>query len=161
MPRGRNKANNRCAGKFIRPRRYRVFVKLEERPLWEMYVPVTDNRGVVFPGGHVKRFFKYVLKMSGGSTENPWSSGKWIHEGQLYNDRIVPVYFFATAEQAERLAKFAVKLFKQKVVVYFLVSDRVHLCHRVRTTNFNRSLRSSGRTNAARRPKFFGKRTAR
>jgi hypothetical protein len=95
-----------------------VTIALDQRLLWGMRIPIADNRGRVFSQPHHRAFMDPVLKKSGGSTENSWASGKWIHKGRLYMDRIVPFEFMATIEEADAIAGLAVKHYQQKMIDY-------------------------------------------
>ncbi|MGC2280450.1 MAG: hypothetical protein WA603_10565, partial [Candidatus Acidiferrales bacterium] len=87
--------------------RDRSTVTLDDRPRWRILVPVADNDGLVFTDGHRKKFDDRVLKVSGGSTENPWSNGKWRKGRRLYKEPMIPLEFHATTEQAFGIAAFA------------------------------------------------------
>jgi len=129
-----------------------VKITLDQRPLWGMRIPIADNRGRVFPQPHHKAFMNPVLKKSGGSTENSWASGKWIHKGRLYMDRIVPLEFMATIEEADAIASLAVKHYRQKMIDYYMISDHVRHATRARrrvatrrNSNDERTASPSGR----------------
>jgi hypothetical protein len=105
--------------------RQRVTITLDQRLLWGIRIPIADNRGRVFSQPHHRVFMDPVLKKSGGSTENSWASGKWIDKSRLYTDRIIPFEFMATIEEAEAIAKRAAKHYRQRMIHYYVISDRV------------------------------------
>jgi hypothetical protein len=97
---------------------------------------------MVFLDRHHKKFDNLVLKTSGGSTEHPWSGGKWVFEGRLYQERMIPVVFLATTGQADRIAAFACKHYDQTEILYYPISDRVRRCRRSQeTTHISRGMR--------------------
>ena len=133
------KRNNKVVS--VRTRRFRhvgtasrelVTILLDHRLLWGMRIPIADNRGRVFSQPHHKAFMDPVLEKSGGSTENSWASGKWIHKGRLYMDRIMPFEFMATIEDADAIASLAAKHYKQKMIDYYMLSDHVRHATRAR-----------------------------
>jgi len=96
-----------------------------------MRIPIADNRGRVFSQPHHKAFMDPVIEKSEGSTENSWASGKWIHKGRHYMDRIMPFEFMATIGEADAIAKIAAKHYRQNRVDYYVISD--HVRHATRT----------------------------
>src|SRR5271170_4279163 len=107
MPRGHNKIGSGRTGRILRVGQDPFTVTLDDRFFWRIFLPVADNDGFVFLDRHHKKFSDRVLKVSGGSTENAWSGGKWINEGRLHKERMIPLEFLATTEQADMIAAFA------------------------------------------------------
>ncbi len=127
MPRRHRKIERRRAGRFLRIGQDLFSITLEDRLLWRIFLPVADNDGFVFLDRHHKKFSDRVLNVSGGSTENPWSAGKWINEGRLHKERMIPLEFLATTEQADMIAAFAAKHYDQIEIMCYPISDRVRL----------------------------------
>jgi hypothetical protein len=128
MPKRHNKVVSAQARRFRRvgtATRELATISLDHRLLWGMRIPIADKRGRVFSQPHHKAFMDPVLKKSGGSTENSWASGKWIHEGRLYMDRIMPFELMATIEEADAIASLAAKHYQQKMIDYYMISDHV------------------------------------
>jgi hypothetical protein len=135
MPKRHNKVVSARARWFRRAgtvTREPVTITLDRRLLWGMRIPIADNRGRVFSQPHHKAFMDPVLEKSGGSTENSWASGKWIHNGRLYMDRIMPFEFMATIEEADAIASRAAKHYRQKMIDYHMISDHVRHAARAR-----------------------------
>jgi hypothetical protein len=128
MPKRHNKVVSARAHRFRHvgtATRDVVKIALDPRVLWGMRIPIADNRGSVFSQPHHKVFMNRVLKKSEGSTENSWASGKWIDKSRLYTERMLPFEFMATIEEAEAIAKRAAKHYRQKMIQYYVISDRV------------------------------------
>jgi hypothetical protein len=125
MPRGRNKIANGPAGRFVRAGRDLVTIALDDRVWWRLLVPVADNDGLVFTDRHHLKLERLVFKISGGSTDNPWSNGKWMNKGRVYKDRVVPLEFLATTEEADKIAAFALIHYEQMEILCVPISDRV------------------------------------
>lgn len=125
MSKGHKKIEKDLTGRYIRVGRDRITFTLDERPLWRILVPVADNDGLLFVDRHHKKFSDRVLKISGGSTEDHWSNGKWIYKRRLCSERMIPLEFLATTEQADNIAAFACVHYDQTEILCFPVSDRV------------------------------------
>lgn len=130
MPRDHNKIGSVRAGRLLRVGRDLFSITLDDRLLWRILLPVTGNDGLLFLSRHHKSFYDFVLKVSGGSTENSWSNGNWIDEGVLCKDRVVPLEFLATTEEAEKIVAFACKHYDQTETFCYPISDRVLHCRR-------------------------------
>jgi hypothetical protein len=130
MPGDHNKIESVRAGRLLRVGRDLFSITLDDRLLWRILLPVAGNDGLLFLSRHHKRFYDLVLELSGGSTENSWSNGNWIDEGVLYQDRVVPLEFLATTEEAEKILAFACKHYDQSEILCYPISDRVLHCRR-------------------------------
>jgi len=130
MSKGHKKIDKDLTGRFIRVGRDRSTVTLDDRPRWRILVPVADNDCLVFTAGHRKKFDGRVLKISGGSTENHWSQGKWIYKRRLCSEPMVPFEFHATTEQAFEIAAFARGHFNQEEVELSLMPGPVYRIRR-------------------------------
>ena len=122
------------AGRYLRAGRERIAVSLDDRVLWMILLPVADNHGQVFLESHHNKFCDRVLKASGGSTEHAWSSGKWIDHGRLYSERMIPLEFLATTEEADEIAAFACVHYDQVEILWFPLTDRVRRYRRVQSS---------------------------
>jgi len=125
MPRGRNKIGSGRDGRFLRVGQDLITIALDGRLWWKLFVPVADNDGLVFTDRHHLKLYRLVFNMSGGLTDNPWSNGKWINNGRVYKDRVVPLEFLATAEGVDKIAVFALIHYDQLEIVCVPISDRV------------------------------------
>lgn len=121
----RKKVETVETGRFLRVGRDLITMTLDDRLLFRILVPVADNDGLVFTDRHHEKFHDRVLKISGGSTENHWSSGKWMERRRLYKERMIPLEFLATTEQADTIAAFALVHYEQIEIQCYPISDRV------------------------------------
>lgn len=53
------------------------------------------------------------------------SKGQWIHKGQNFNERMIPVRIFCTKQQIEAIAEFSGKYYDQLAIMYYLISSEV------------------------------------
>jgi len=157
MPKRHNKVVSARTRRFRRvgiATRELVTITLDHRLLWGIRIPIADNRGRVFSQTHHKAFMDPVVMKSGGSTENSWASGKWIHKGQLYMDRIMPFEFMATIEEADSIASLAAKHYQQKMIDYYMISDHVrHATRARRCVATRRNLNDESAAILSRRPR--------
>jgi len=129
MSKRHKKVGSARAGRFLRVGRDRITMTLDDRLLFRILVPVAHNDGMVFTDRHHEKFHDHVLKISGGSTENHWSTGKWMERRRLYKERMIPLEFLATTEQADAIAAFACVHYDQIEIQCYPISDRVR-CYR-------------------------------
>jgi len=125
-----NKIESDLTGRFVGVGRDRSTVTLDNRPRWRILAPVADNDGLVFTARHRKKFDGRVLKISGGSTENHWSNGKWIYKRRLCSEPMIPFEFHATTEQAFEIAAFARGHFDQEEIELNLMPGPVYRIRR-------------------------------
>lgn len=81
--------------------------------MWEILVPTYSNEGKPFRTRHHREWDKYVLKISGGQTILTPVMGRWLDEGELYNDRNIPVRFIATEKEMKLVAERTKKHYSQ------------------------------------------------
>lgn len=94
--------------------------------LWEMYVPRSLD-GVDFSIEHHLEWDKKVSEIAGGLTLLKPSKGKWFHAGEVCEDSVIPVRIAATEEEIEKIADITAEHYKQKAVMYYLISEIVFI----------------------------------
>lgn len=138
------------AGRFLQVGQNLITIALDDRVWWRLLVPIADNDGLVFTDRHHLKLYRLVFKISGGSTDNPWSNGRWMDEGRVYKDRVVPLEFLATTEEADKIAAFALIHYDQMEILCVPISDRVRRYRRARkevaSSAEQRTLRSATST---------------
>lgn len=137
MPKRHKKVESGRTGRFLRVGRDLITIALDDRFWWKLLVPVADNDGLVFTDRHHLKLYRLVFKISGGSTDNPWSNGRWMDGGRVYKDRVVPLEFLATTEEADKIAAFTLVHYDQMEVVCVPISDRVRRYRRATTESHN------------------------
>ena len=125
MARKENKLAVPGAGRFLRVGQDLITITLDDRVWWRLLVPIADNDGLVFTEAHHLKLYRLVFKVSGGSTENPWSSGKWMNNGRVFKDRVIPLEFLGTTEEADKIAAFSLIHYDQIEIQCVPMSDRV------------------------------------
>jgi hypothetical protein len=72
-----------------------------------------------------------VRDISGGLTVMPPAKGQWLcNEGNLFAERMIPVRFIATPEQANRIIDMTMLYYDQLAIMCYVVSTEVILRYR-------------------------------
>jgi hypothetical protein len=100
--------------------------------LWEILVPTIRRVG---GKPYTTRFHrvwdKKVREISKGLTILTPSKGQWVApDGELFVERMIPVRFMASRENAEKIAKFTAVYYDQIAVLCYLISEEVILSYR-------------------------------
>ncbi len=93
--------------------------------LWEILVPCQYNDGKPVRTRHHREWDKVVRKITGGLTIFKPVKGQWVHEGQLYAERMIPVRIACSEKDIRKIAKFSLGHYKQLAVFVSLVSEKV------------------------------------
>lgn len=96
---------------------------MEQKSLFEILVPCNWNGGRPIRTRHHKEWDKRVRKISGGLTILKSGKGQWVHEGSLYEDRVIPVRIFCTQAQMEQIAKITIEHYEQEAVMYYPIAE--------------------------------------
>jgi hypothetical protein len=93
---------------------------------WEILVPTIKNDGTPIKTKYHKVWDEKVRKISGGLTIIPPIKGQWIsHDGELFNERMIPVRICCTEKQIDIIADMTATYYNQKAIMYYLITDRV------------------------------------
>ena len=104
---------------------------ITKNALWEILVPCTfgDNAKPVRTKHH-KEWDKLVKRISSGLTILSTGKGQWDFEGETHHDKVIPVRFIASSKQADKLADFTRRHYRQKSVMYYKISDDVRFANK-------------------------------
>lgn len=95
----------------------------EARNLYEILVPCQWNDGRPVRTRHHRGWDERVRKIAGGLTILKPGKGQWVHEDDLYEDRVIPVRIFCTQKQIERIGQITIEHYEQEAVMYYQLSD--------------------------------------
>jgi hypothetical protein len=105
----------------------RVFVKgfeiFEAPQLYEILVPVATNDGLKILISAHQSWDAEVVSIAGGLSILKTIKGNW--KGN--REGMIPVRVAATPSQMVTIAKFTLNFYKQDAVMYYKVSDEVHI----------------------------------
>jgi hypothetical protein len=95
--------------------------------LWEILVPCVRNDGRPFRVRYHRVWDAKVRAISGGLTIMKPARGQWIdpREGQLYEERMIPVRFVATRDQMEEIVDMTCVYYEQLAVLCYRIADEV------------------------------------
>ena len=96
---------------------------MTDRALFEILVPCQWNDGRPVRTRHHREWDRRVRKISGGLTILRPGKGQWVHEDELYEDRVIPVRVFCTQEQIREIANITIVHYEQEAVMYYQLSD--------------------------------------
>lgn len=93
--------------------------------LYEILVP-TKYGDTVQPIStkHHKAWDARVRKLARGLTIYSPVRGQWVHEDELFEERIIPVRIMCPESVMSKIAKMTVEHYRQKAVMFFILSDR-------------------------------------
>ena len=94
----------------------------EEKQLYEILVPCNWNDGAPVRTRHHKEWDKRVQKISEGMTILKPGKGQWVHKGEIFTDRVIPVRVHATQRQMERIANITIQHYEQEAVMYYPIA---------------------------------------
>lgn len=93
---------------------------------YEILVPTQFNDGKPIRTRYHRVWDKKVRDITGGLTIIPPIRGQWISsDGELFSERMIPVRIACTAEQIEQIADISAEYYKQKAILYYLISEEV------------------------------------
>lgn len=104
---------------------------LRKKLLWEVLVPATDNDGKKIRIPYHRMWDRMVREISGGLTIFHSARGNWISpdDGKLFVEKMIPVRIACTSLQIRLIADLVAAHYRQKAVMYYLVSPEVHTIH--------------------------------
>lgn len=91
--------------------------------LYEILVPCQWNNGKPIRRKHHQEWDSRVREISGGLTVMKPAIGQWVHEGDVYKDRTIPVRIMCSDSAMERIASMTIEHYEQLAVMYHVVSN--------------------------------------
>lgn len=99
------------------------------RNLYEILVPCQWNDGRPVRTRHHREWDSRVRKIAGGLTILRPGKGQWVHEDELYEDRVIPVRVFCTQKQMERIIQITIEHYEQEAVMSYTVATDCLITH--------------------------------
>lgn len=92
--------------------------------LYEVLVPTIygDTKKPIRTRHH-KNWDKWVKQRTGGLTILTPAKGIWVNKGTDYTERVIPVRIMCTSQMILDIVKFTTKHYRQKAVMYYLVTN--------------------------------------
>jgi len=101
----------------------------EPKNLYEILVPCQWNSGEPIRTRHHRVWDERVRRISGGLTILRPGKGQWVHDGHLYEDRVIPVRVLCTQAQIHKIAEITIEHYEQEAVMYYQLSDWCVVTH--------------------------------
>lgn len=97
--------------------------------MWEILVPCTHRvSGKPIRTRFHKVWDKKVFEITGGMTILTPTRGKWVStDGDLYEEKMIPVRIACTKDQIEKIIKMTADYYDQLAVMAYKVSAEVYL----------------------------------
>jgi len=94
--------------------------------LWEILVPTVRKDGKPYRTRYHRVWDEKVREISHGLTVLTPSKGQWIApSGELIAERVIPVRFMASRNQAGQIVDFTLQYYDQEAVMCYLISSEV------------------------------------
>lgn len=101
---------------------------MKNKELWEILVPTIRNNGRPIRARFHRVWDKKVYDIAGGVTIMTPSRGKWVSpDGNLFEERMIPVRIVATREQIDQIVNMTIDYYEQIAVLAYKISDEVIL----------------------------------
>lgn len=99
--------------------------------MWEILVPTVLPNGKPIRTRYHRVWDNKVYQITNGLTILNPTKGKWIcPEGNLFEERMIPVRVACTREQIEAIIDMTIQYYDQKAVLAYRISDQVIIKHR-------------------------------
>ena len=92
--------------------------------MWEIMVPCQYNDGKPVRTRHHRNWDAKVRRITGGLTVMKPAKGQWVHEGELYEERMIPVRIACTEAQIREIMMITARHYHQIAVMASLVSEK-------------------------------------
>lgn len=76
---------------------------------------------------HHKRWDERVKKVAGGLTIMHPAKGYWVHQGEDFTERVIPVRIQCTTDQIYQIAAITAQHYRQKAVMFYRISSDSHI----------------------------------
>lgn len=98
--------------------------------MWEIFVPTMSNEGKPYRTRYHRVWDDKVRAIAGGLTVLRPAIGQWVSpDGELFNERMIPVRILCSREEIERIIDITMTYYNQKAVLAYCVSNECILKH--------------------------------
>jgi hypothetical protein len=102
---------------------------LDKMSLWQILVPTTIDGKPIRTRYH-RVWDKKVREICGGLTVFLPVKGQWINpKGNLFVERMIPIWIMCTLEQIEKISDITAKYYVQEAVMFAKITDEVFVRH--------------------------------
>ena len=72
---------------------------------------------------HHKNWDNRVKKLTNGLTILTPGKGVWVHEGQEFREKVIPVRIMTTDKVMSKIVRITLEHYRQKAVMYYVISN--------------------------------------
>ena len=94
--------------------------------VWEIFVPTLMCGKPIHTRFH-RVWDQKVRAIANGLTVYHPAHGNWVEDGSVFKERMIPVRIACSDAQIEEIASMTLIYYKQKAVMYYLVTDKVYI----------------------------------
>lgn len=96
--------------------------------LYEILVPTIygDTRKPIRTKHH-KNWDSKIRSITGGLSIFQPAKGQWVHQNELYEERVIPVRIMCAENQINEIIDFTLSHYRQLAVMYYVVSNECHI----------------------------------
>ena len=98
--------------------------------LYEILVPtIYGDTQKPISTKHHKQWDLRVRNITGGLTILSPGKGQWLNNGELWDERVIPVRIMCSKEDIQRIVQITLQHYRQKAVMYYKVADEVEIVY--------------------------------
>jgi hypothetical protein len=102
-----------------------------ERCIWEILVPSTTNSGKVIEIDYHRQWDDKVRAISGGLTILGRVKGQWVHQGNVFEEQMIPCRVLATTAEMEKIVAVTQNHYSDQIsVLAYRLGEGVILKHK-------------------------------
>jgi hypothetical protein len=101
------------------------------KKMWTILVPTQRNDGRPIKTRFHRVWDAKIKSITGGLTIQPPNKGKWLApNGDIYDERMIPVMFVATEEECDRVIDITLEYYDQIAILCWEVSSNVKMVYK-------------------------------
>lgn len=92
--------------------------------LYEILVPtIYGDTSKPIRTRHHRKWDERVKKLAGGLTILTPAKGQWLHQGEEFNERVIPVRIMCEREVMTKIVDITLAHYRQKAVMFYRLSE--------------------------------------
>jgi hypothetical protein len=98
--------------------------------LYEILVPtIYGDTNKPISTKHHKEWDKVIRRISGGFTLLTPVKGQWVHEHNVYEERVIPVRIMCNEKDIAKIIEFTLSHYRQKAVMWYVLSNECRITY--------------------------------
>ena len=102
---------------------------MKNQKLYEILIPIINNRGERFSAEHHKKWNNKALKIAGKFIIMKVIKEEWINlfGKEFYKNKMIPIRISCTKNQIEKIIQITIKHYNQEVILAYIISEKALL----------------------------------